>query len=242
MDAPAALLCAVQARYRAAQARRQAAFLLGVRLPAQGDARCWLAWLDDRERARVASLRDARHAHVYAVSHAVLRCAVACALGCAPREVAYAQVAGRPCLAHDRGLDFNLSHTRGMCLVGLRAGGRIGVDVEYIDTRHPLLARAPRLCAPDEPAITPAPQRAVAHAGSVFSLWTRKEALLKSDGRALAQHRPRDLCLARGPDGAWRDARRDAVVYDMGISAGHRAAVGLMPPAAAPMLWRMQAM
>ncbi|ARP94716.1 4'-phosphopantetheinyl transferase family protein [Bordetella genomosp. 13] len=240
MDPSAALLTAVRACHDRARSRGSPAFLLCAPLGPASDVGGWLPLLDDHEQRRCMALRDPRHAHVYAASHALLRCVLAAVLDRGPQRIAYARDGrGKPRLADGCGVDFNLSHTRGMCLVGVRAQGRIGVDVEYVDPLHPLLARAARLRAPGEAPITPARQHVDAHARAVFASWVRKEALLKSDGRGLAQGSPRDLCLVRDAGGAWRDPREDAVVYDLGVSARHRAAVSLMPPARAPLLWRL---
>lgn len=240
MDASDVLLTAVRACHDRARSHGSPAFLLCARLGPESDGAGWLPLLDDHERWRYAALRDRRHAHAYAASHALLRCVLAAVLDRAPQRIAYARDdLGKPRLAEACGVDFNLSHTRGMCLVGVRAHGRIGVDVEYVDPLHPLLACAARLRAPGEAAITPARQHAEAHARAVFASWVRKEALLKSDGRGLAHGSPRDLCLVRDARGAWRDPCEDAVVYDLGVSARHRAAVSLMPPARAPLLWRL---
>jgi 4'-phosphopantetheinyl transferase len=147
-----------------------------------------LVLLDGEERTRAERfLRPVDRARFIA-SHAALRVALGAALGVAPEAVRFSRdEAGRPYLAgpEGAGLDFNLSHSGDIALIGLARGGRIGVDVEV---RRPLpdalrIARAH--FAPDEVSALAAlpPQHGEA---AFFGLWTRKEAVVKALGAGLS--------------------------------------------------------
>jgi 4'-phosphopantetheinyl transferase len=147
-----------------------------------------LTLLDGEERTRAARfLRPADRARFIA-SHAALRVVLATALSLAPEGLSFSRdEAGRPFLAgpEGEGLDFNLSHSGDIALIGLARGGRIGVDVEV---RRPLpdaLRIARTHFAADEVAALAAlpPQPAQA---AFFGLWTRKEAVVKALGAGLS--------------------------------------------------------
>jgi 4'-phosphopantetheinyl transferase len=77
-----------------------------------------------------------------------------------------------------RGLDFNISHTTGLVVCALQRGGRLGIDVEarravktegyrrvFTSQEYELISRSPDPVA------------------CFYGFWTRKEALMKADGR-----------------------------------------------------------
>jgi 4'-phosphopantetheinyl transferase len=120
-----------------------------------------------------------------AARHA-LRLVLGQALGCDPREVVFRTgLLGKPALPQPSGLHFNLSHSEGLALVGLRESGPIGVDVEVLrpGAADPLVVQ--RLFSPAEQrewqAAAP-PQRDAAF----LSAWTRKEACVKALGVGLS--------------------------------------------------------
>ncbi|HLB09465.1 MAG TPA: hypothetical protein VK617_08005, partial [Gemmatimonadaceae bacterium] len=86
--------------------------------------------LCDSERTRAArygveSLRDR-----YVIGRAGLRLVLGRSLGVPPVEVPIIHgERGRPRLAQDAVLDFNVSHTGDVALLGTLAGARLGVDV-----------------------------------------------------------------------------------------------------------------
>lgn len=119
-----------------------------------------------------------------------LRRALAPYVGCAPEALRFGREArGRPYLwmraSSASGLDFNLSHTEGGCVIAVARARRVGIDLERSDRRMPALRLAQRYFAPDEAAalaaLGPAEQsRAFVHA------WTAKEACCKATGSGLA--------------------------------------------------------
>jgi 4'-phosphopantetheinyl transferase len=122
---------------------------------------------------------------------AALRMVLGSALGVDPAAVALRRgVRGRPELADERsGIDFNVSHTRGVALIaiarGLGAGTRVGVDIEHRDRAVGTDRLARKFLSPREQATLAdlAPdlrrQRFLRH-------WTCKEAMSKATGDGIA--------------------------------------------------------
>jgi 4'-phosphopantetheinyl transferase len=94
---------------------------------------------------------------------------------------------GKPRLAiRPQRLSFNLSHSGGLALVAVAAGGvEIGIDVELIRPRRDLLRLAARwLPAADATAIAAAP--AEEREEVFYAAWTRFEARAKCTGAGLS--------------------------------------------------------
>jgi len=145
------------------------------------------SWLSADERSRAARFALPALARRYAVGRAALRHVLGALLGCAPAAVAIVRgPRGRPQLAGVRGVDFNVSNTLQVALIGIATdpGVRIGVDVEHRDRllRHEALAR--KFCTPAEFAAFDA-LAGDARRQRFLRLWTCKEAMSKATGDAL---------------------------------------------------------
>ena len=145
------------------------------------------AWLAPAEHARAARYGTAALARRYTVGRAALRYVLGGLLGLAPQRVPIERGArGRPQLAGDSEVDFNVSNTRDVVLIGVatRAGTRIGVDVEHgeRDVRDRGLAR--KFCTPRERALLDGLDD-TGHRRRFLRLWTCKEAMSKATGDAL---------------------------------------------------------
>jgi len=146
------------------------------------------AWLSPSERARATRYSSKPLEHRYTRGRAALRWILAQRLGMPPKRVPIEQDArGRPQLAGRTDIDFNVSNTRNVALVGAvdLTGMRIGVDVEYEDRalNHVGLARK-YLTLRERSAI--ASQDVDAHRRAFLRLWTCKEAMSKATGQALS--------------------------------------------------------
>ncbi|MEO8597262.1 MAG: 4'-phosphopantetheinyl transferase superfamily protein [Candidatus Solibacter sp.] len=95
---------------------------------------------------------------------------------------------GKPYLASDDAVRFNLAHSRGMALVAVARGREIGVDLERLRPLPDYGAIARRYF----PADTPAP----VNVRDFFGQWTRFEALLKAQGTGL-------FAIGEAPPGEW---------------------------------------
>jgi 4'-phosphopantetheinyl transferase len=83
-------------------------------------------------------------------------------------------------------LHFNVAHSRSTVLVALSRAGAVGVDVEYLDRDAEVMEVARHALTATEidavQAITDINRRRRAF----FTCWTRKEAVVKADGRGLS--------------------------------------------------------
>jgi 4'-phosphopantetheinyl transferase len=132
---------------------------------------------EERERADrgVPAVRRRR-----VLLRAALRLVLAARLGVPAAEVALAAAAGRPRLtAGHPGLDVSCSASRGLGLIAVGEGVRVGVDVEAVDPEGPAAARS----------------------------WTAVEALSKAEGTGLRTPLPAGdpdtLARGAGPFGRW---------------------------------------
>jgi 4'-phosphopantetheinyl transferase len=124
----------------------------------------------------------------FIASHAFLRRVLACYMTVDAAEIQFENGPwGKPRISGLHGsppIEFSLSHSRGVALVGLAAGRAIGIDVELVRpfAEYDLLAR--RFFAPDEyRAFCSLPEPA--RLSGFFRYWTRKEAVLKALGTGM---------------------------------------------------------
>ncbi|AWN38236.1 4'-phosphopantetheinyl transferase family protein [Methylobacterium radiodurans] len=191
------------------------------------------AVLSEDERVRAGRFLRSEDRDRYRASHAALRLILGRALGMDPRALTFsAGPAGKPELAGpERGvLAFNLSHSGRRALVGLSTRGYIGVDVEVIRPLPDALRIARGHFASDEAdALARLPEEF--REAAFFSLWTRKEAVVKALGAGLAlpldrfsvtvpPAAPRLLRMGGGP-GAW-------TLHDLDPGPGHAATAAVM--------------
>src|SRR5947208_16946802 len=86
------------------------------------------AWLAPQEHARAARYGRESLRRRYIIGRASLRWVLGRSLGVSPAAVPIVRGArGRPQLERQSALDFNISHTEGMALIGVAQGSRIGV-------------------------------------------------------------------------------------------------------------------
>jgi 4'-phosphopantetheinyl transferase len=136
--------------------------------------------LDDAERDRLARFRRPVDVARYLAAHALTRIVLAGAVGRGAGELAFDRTCrcgeqhGKPTLPGGPGFSF----THAGDLVGLAVhDGPVGLDVEQERELADLPAMAKHACSPAE---------AVPDAAAFFTLWTRKEALLKATGAGLS--------------------------------------------------------
>ncbi len=148
------------------------------------------ASLSARERARAARFGTDLLRRRWIVGRATLRSLLGARLGVDARAVELRPgKRGRPELAVERGLDFNVSHTCESALIaiafGLPAGARIGVDIERADRAINADGLARKFLSERERAAL-APLDAGARRRGFLRLWTCKEAMGKATGDALS--------------------------------------------------------
>jgi 4'-phosphopantetheinyl transferase len=163
-------------------------------------------WLAPAEHARAARFGREALSRRYVLGRALLRWALGDALDVPPPAVPIVRgVRGRPQLATDVGIDFNVSHTEGVALIGIARAGRIGVDVERADrdVRADGLARK-FLTTAEQATLAPLPE--AERRARFLRYWTCKEAMSKATGDGLSAPMRRlevrladGIELARGP-------------------------------------------
>lgn len=154
-----------------------------------------LEFLSSAEKERLARFRSRPAAVEYACGHALLREALSELASVDPPDWRFlVGEHGRPDVdpdqpglpGHLRQLSVNLSHTRGLCLVGLSLRGELGVDTEWRERGNDLrrLARYKFAAAErrwlDEPSEEPEFRR------RFFAIWTLKESYVKARGTGIS--------------------------------------------------------
>jgi 4'-phosphopantetheinyl transferase len=143
-------------------------------------------WLAPAEHARAARFGREALFRRYILGRALLRWTLGNALGLAPPDVSIVRgVRGRPQLANGAGIDFNISHTRDVALIGIARAGRIGVDVERADRDVRADGLARKFLTPAEQA-TLAPLPEAERRARFLRYWTCKEAMSKATGDGLS--------------------------------------------------------
>ena len=153
------------------------------------------AWesLSGEERRRAARHRFAVHRTRFVAGRAALREVLSVYLDVSPSKVPLVVgEGGKPRLADDGELDFNLAHSEDVALVAVTRGRAVGVDVERLRRGVPYERLARRFFAPGEAeALRRVPARL--RPAAFFACWTRKEAWLKASGHGLERGLPSAL-------------------------------------------------
>ncbi len=164
-----------------------------------GQAQLWLADLDAAsnelealsptlsadEQERATRFRFEADRNRYVAGRGLLRLLLAGYLAVHPREIQLRYgPRGKPYLAEDLTLHFNLAHSQGLALYAIALGREVGVDLEAIRPQLPWESLAPSVLSKTEAAAVAAlPEDRRVEAFLV--LWTRKEALAKGIGDGL---------------------------------------------------------
>jgi 4'-phosphopantetheinyl transferase len=167
-------------------------------LDRQRDDSADLELLSKDERVRAARFHFDVHRRRFVACRALLRRLVAAELGAAPRDVSFQYGPfGKPALAGESDLKFNVSHSDRYALLGLTRGRDVGIDIERVRTTVNLDHLAERVFSPAEQEeffLVPTASRAEAF----FSGWTRKEAYIKARGDGLQRLADFDVSLGPG--------------------------------------------
>ncbi len=145
-----------------------------------------LRLLSGEEVKRWGALKSPRHRREYLATHALARTALSYHHAFPPEEWRFQlNKYGKPSIAPECGLHFNLSNSLGLvvCLIG--EGADVGVDVEPRARAESIIEVAPRMFSPLELAQLEA-LREDQRAERCLHLWTLKEAYIKARGMGLA--------------------------------------------------------
>ena len=203
-----------------------------------GDARLrqCKALLSEAEHARGARFGTQALRDRYVVGRASLRIVLGEMLDVAPERVPIVRgVRGRPTLGNGARLDFNVSHTADVALLGVLEGvARIGVDVERSDRIVNVAGLARKFLTERERAAL-ATLDADGMRRRVLTLWTCKEAMSKATGDALSAPFSRlDVDLRGGPRLVDGPAPYQPSCFELrraAVPSGHIGTVALWRPA-----------
>lgn len=150
----------------------------------------WITCLTTEELAQAERYLRPATGTQFRVTRGVLRHILAEYIGATPASVPLVRLPmGKPAIdpsSRFPRISFNVSHSDQSALVALAHGREVGVDLETRKRELDVLGMAERFFAPEEAAelqTLSAAERQVAF----LRLWTRKEALLKGQGRGLSQ-------------------------------------------------------
>ena len=143
------------------------------------------ALLTPEEQARAARIRAGAPRHEFTVARAALRLLLGATLGEAPLQLHF-QLGehGKPSLAQGA-VDFNVTHSGGCILIAISRAGAVGIDVEPLDRKVEAMELAAAHFHPEEVTAIAAETDEARRLALFFRCWTRKEAVVKADGRAL---------------------------------------------------------
>jgi 4'-phosphopantetheinyl transferase len=143
-------------------------------------------WLSPAEHARAARFGRDSLRRRYIIGRASLRWALSRTLGVSAATVPIVRgERGRPKLDGIDGIDFNISHTDDVALIGIADGTQIGVDIERADREVNADGLARKFLTPAERA-TLAPLPPDARRARFLRYWTCKEAMSKATGDGIS--------------------------------------------------------
>jgi len=143
--------------------------------------------LEPDELDRAGRFHFEKHRRHFIVARGFLRSVVARYVETLPEALRFAYgVYGKPDLASEHNLRFNLSHSNEVALLAVTLDAELGVDVEHIraDFASEDIARRFFSRAEVETFNALAPEQRVE---AFFRCWTRKEAYIKAIGKGLSQ-------------------------------------------------------
>jgi len=199
--------------------------------------------LEPDELERASRFHFEKHRRHFIVARGFLRSVVARYLETQPEALRFVYGAyGKPGLASEHGLRFNLSHSNEVALLAVTLDAELGVDVEHIraDFASEDIARRFFSRAEVETFNALPKEEQVA---AFFRCWTRKEAYIKAIGKGLSQALDAfDVTLAPGAAPELTRAEDDDVsrwlLRDIHVGEGYAGALVAERPVAEVRLFR----
>jgi 4'-phosphopantetheinyl transferase len=137
--------------------------------------------LSQDERDRAARFHFERDQIRFINAHAALREILSRETNTPPRMLEFhMNEYGKPALANDAGVQFNLSHSQDKGLLAVARGIKLGVDIEALRANFDVVELAARFFAPREV------ERVKNEPARFFEIWTRKEAFIKAIGMGVS--------------------------------------------------------
>ncbi|HYV83682.1 MAG TPA: 4'-phosphopantetheinyl transferase superfamily protein [Pyrinomonadaceae bacterium] len=193
--------------------------------------------LDPDELNRASRFHFEKHRRHFIVARGFLRSVVASYLETLPETLRFSYGAyGKPELASEHVLRFNLSHSHEVALLAIALDAELGVDVEQIRADFASEEIARRFFSRAEVEVFNAlPQEE--QVAAFFRCWTRKEAYIKAIGKGLSQALDAfDVTLAPGVQAELLRAEEDDVsrwlLYEIDVGEGYAGALAVERPVA----------
>ena len=198
--------------------------------------------LTERERVGELRFRFPEDRHRYLLTRALVRTVLSLYAPIGPIEWSFSVNAhGRPEIANEAatvdGLSFNVSHTRGLVMMGVSRHGPVGVDTEHISETPASMELAAHFCSSGEIVQLRGETDDSRRSQRLLEIWTLKEAYVKARGVGLSM--PLDqisfsLPGSRGIDvafsGGINDDRDNWAFWMLRPSPNHQAAVCVARP------------
>jgi 4'-phosphopantetheinyl transferase len=203
--------------------------------------------LDPDELNRAGRFHFEKHQRHFIVARGFLRSVVARYLETQPEALRFSYGAyGKPALASEHVLRFNLSHSHQVALLAVALDAELGVDVEHIraDFASEDIARRFFSRAEVETFNALPKEEQVA---AFFRCWTRKEAYIKAIGKGLSQALDAfDVTLTADAQAELLRAEEDDVarwwMTDIDVGEGYAGALAVERPVAEVRFFRQDYM
>ena len=197
------------------------------------------SYLSDDEVSKANQYRFPLPRNQFIVTRCILRILLSRYLGISHDQLHFeTQPQGKPKLVTPSScpLQFNVSHTRGMALIGFTLQHAIGIDVEWVARKIHDRDIAKRYFSPRESAeLDTLPQVERTH--RFFTYWTCKEAYLKMQGTGITGGLAQcELSLQSGQTEVrlslqnQKEPKNNYSVYQIEIGSEHLGAVALASP------------
>lgn len=193
--------------------------------------------LEPDELNRAGRFHFERHRRHFIVARGFLRSVVARYLETQPEALRFSYGAyGKPALASEHVLRFNLSHSHEVALLAVALDAELGVDVEHIRADFASEEIARRFFSRAEVEVFNALPKEE-QVAAFFRCWTRKEAYIKAIGKGLSQALDAfDVTLApHEPPVLLRAEEDDAkrwLLRDVEVGEGYAGALAVERPVA----------
>lgn len=198
----------------------------------------WQAALSADECERAERFLLPLHQQRFIVAHAILRQLLGIYLDTPPADIQFTYSDHRkPALSgqHAGQLEFNLSHSADMAVYAFTRKCAIGIDIEKIQSENKSDI-AERFFSPAEiaalSALTPPEQVA-----GFFQLWARKEAIIKANGKGLAQPLASFSVALDVPQETVHVDQQQWTLYPLDIHPEYAAALAVATPATTIHIW-----
>lgn len=139
---------------------------------------------DEQQKANRFKFRKDKECYI--ITRGILRLLLATYLKQRPEEIIFEYTSyGKPFLANENSLKFNVSHSGNMAAFVFFYGTEIGVDIEKVKANFNVLELAQNFFSKKEiTALEQQPEKELPKA--FFRCWTRKEAFIKAEGSGLS--------------------------------------------------------